>query len=73
MIRFIFPTAAEEVNGTIQWSNFVQAICDVGFVARQAGGSAVSFEAEGQGRIVFHNPHRRRKSRPSTYRLLERG
>ncbi|KAI1359077.1 hypothetical protein F5Y08DRAFT_91372 [Xylaria arbuscula] len=57
MIRFVFPKSLEEVTGSLQWACVVHAMSDLGFVARQAGGSAVLFEAAGQGKIVFHKPH----------------
>lgn len=34
----------------------MRAMSDVGFVVREAGGSAVAFEKE-DGKIVFHKPH----------------
>ncbi|KAJ2984487.1 hypothetical protein NUW58_g6033 [Xylaria curta] len=56
-IKLMFPETPQETSGTIQWGEFLNAMSDMGFVARNLGGSGVSFEAEGQGRIVFHRPH----------------
>ncbi|KAI1421771.1 hypothetical protein F5Y12DRAFT_718039 [Xylaria sp. FL1777] len=56
-IRFMFPQTPKDANGGLQWTEFVHVMNDMGFVARNNGGSAVSFEADGQGRIVFHRPH----------------
>lgn len=54
----------------ISWDAFVRAMSDAGFLVKQSGGSAVSFEKddsvqEGQnGRIVFHRPHPEAKIDP---------
>lgn len=48
----------------VYWDNFVDALSDVGFAARNSSGSAVIFENESLGeeghsggKIVFHKPH----------------
>ncbi|KAI0118265.1 hypothetical protein GGR51DRAFT_572264 [Nemania sp. FL0031] len=56
-IELMFPANGEEASKGLQWADFVHAMDDIGFVARHNGGSAVSFEAEGKDRIVFHRPH----------------
>jgi hypothetical protein len=40
----------------VNWNNWVKAMVDAGFKARNIGGSPVSFEAERRS-IVFHRPH----------------
>ncbi|KAI1098665.1 hypothetical protein F4804DRAFT_324066 [Jackrogersella minutella] len=54
---FMFPETAEESTKTVNWDDFVHAICEVGFTARNNGGSAVLFENTNGGKIVFHKPH----------------
>jgi hypothetical protein len=60
----MFPATAEESAKGVEWDNFVYAMSDTGFIARNGGGSAVVFEnrslADGRdtgGKIVFHKPH----------------
>ncbi|KAI1129987.1 hypothetical protein F5Y10DRAFT_290237 [Nemania abortiva] len=69
-IKLMFPTTAEEASNGLQWEDFIHAMNDMGFVARNGGGSAVSFEAEGQGRIVFHRPHPESKIAPVVLRTM---
>ncbi|PMD57413.1 uncharacterized protein K444DRAFT_615869 [Hyaloscypha bicolor E] len=64
MLSLMFPATAEESAKSIEWSTFVHAMSDMGFLARNGGGSAVLFEsrdlAEGGatgGKIIFHKPH----------------
>ncbi|OTA64856.1 hypothetical protein K449DRAFT_392957 [Hypoxylon sp. EC38] len=54
---YMFPRTAEESTKTVGWDDFVHAICEVGFTARNNGGSAVLFENIDGGKIVFHKPH----------------
>ncbi|KAI1408769.1 hypothetical protein F5Y13DRAFT_204516 [Hypoxylon sp. FL1857] len=54
---YMFPETAEESGKTVVWDDFVHAICEVGFTARNNGGSAVLFESIDGGKIVFHKPH----------------
>lgn len=60
----MFPVTAEEANKSVQWDNFVHAMSDMGFSARNGGGSAIVFKNEvsasdghAGGKIVFHKPH----------------
>lgn len=53
----MYPVDAEERNNGVGWATFVRTMADVGFVARDAGGSAVSLENNGKGKIIFHKPH----------------
>jgi len=54
----MFPCTKEEYFAKpVDWRSFIRAIEDGGFPAAQQGGSAITFTKEGQGRIVFHNPH----------------
>ena len=60
----MFPATAEEARKSVQWDSFVHAMSDIGFSARNGGGSAIVFENEGSardglagGKIVFHKPH----------------
>ncbi|MCJ1400721.1 hypothetical protein MMC11_003929 [Xylographa trunciseda] len=63
VLTMMFSANCEETAKTIDWGSFVVATTDVGFLARNNGGSAVSFEKNdgrqgwGNGRIVFHKPH----------------
>jgi hypothetical protein len=54
----VFPCTPEEYLGKpVDWRSFIGAMEDAGFLAAQLGGSTVTFTKEGQGRIVFYNPH----------------
>ncbi|KAI0386885.1 hypothetical protein F5Y04DRAFT_73414 [Hypomontagnella monticulosa] len=53
----MFPETAEESVKTVVWEDFVVAVREVGFTARNNGGSAVLFESIHGGKIVFHKPH----------------
>ncbi|MCJ1382619.1 hypothetical protein MMC17_005732 [Xylographa soralifera] len=59
----MYSANCEETAKTVDWDSFELAMADVGFSARNNGGSAVSFEkndgldARQNGRIVFHKPH----------------
>lgn len=64
VFTLMFSATAHEAAKTVEWDNFVYAMSDVGFSARNGGGSAVIFENETMGRggrshgkIVFHRPH----------------
>lgn len=73
MLTLMFSATAEESAKGIEWDLFVHAMIDMGFSARNGGGSAVVFEngnlsaaAEGReggaaaaagGKIIFHKPH----------------
>lgn len=64
MITLMFPSTAQEAAKSVEWDNFVYAMSDIGFAARNGGGSAVLFANEGWvkegqsgGKIVFHKPH----------------
>ncbi|KAI0808680.1 hypothetical protein GGR55DRAFT_180431 [Xylaria sp. FL0064] len=63
-IELLFPRTPQEAKRGLQWTDFVHAMSDMGFAAQHNGGSAVSFEADGQGRIVFHKPHPESKLAP---------
>ncbi|KAI1348841.1 hypothetical protein F5Y01DRAFT_306462 [Xylaria sp. FL0043] len=62
-IELMFSKTSQATGG-LQWTDFVHAMNDMGFAAQHNGGSAVSFEANGQGRIVFHRPHPESKLAP---------
>jgi hypothetical protein len=66
----MFPTTPEEASKSILWSEFVYAMGDMDFVAQNNGGSAVLFEADGQGRIEFHRPHPEPKIVPSVLQMI---
>lgn len=59
----MFPTSSAEAAASVEWDLFVHAMADVGFSARNSGGSAVVFEKKNDadvsqtGKIVFHRPH----------------
>ena len=68
MLTLMFSATAEESAKSIEWDMFVHAMLDMGFSARNGGGSAVVFESndgnllatEGKstaGKIIFHKPH----------------
>ena len=59
MLSFMFSTTAEESSKTVDWDMFVHAMADMGFSARNGGGSVVVFEKYGNrdGKIIFHKPH----------------
>lgn len=57
ILRLMYLIDAEERSKGVDWATFVRTMADVGFVARDAGGSAVSFENNGEGKIIFHKPH----------------
>ncbi|KAK4545913.1 hypothetical protein LTR36_002477 [Oleoguttula mirabilis] len=52
----MYPTDATSAQGSVRWTQFVQAMADAGFVATEANGSAVNF-TNGNGSIAFHKPH----------------
>jgi hypothetical protein len=74
ILNAMFPTANEETAKSIDWNAFVQAMGDVGFLARNGGGSAVIFEKSGDsgqgGRIIFHKPHPVEKIDPVMFRSM---
>ena len=64
VLTLMFPATAEEAARSVNWDNFVYAMSDMGFTARNGGGSDVVFENRSsvKGRdtadkIVFHKPH----------------
>ena len=64
VFTLMFPVNAEEASQMVDWDKFVHAMSDVGFAARNGGGSAVIFEEESEGtkghdggKIIFHKPH----------------
>ncbi|XTI95610.1 hypothetical protein V2W45_1504379 [Cenococcum geophilum] len=65
-----FPASGAEAAAGVEWDLFVHAMADVGFSARNSGGSAVVFEKKNDadvsqtGKIVFHRPHPVSKTDP---------
>ncbi|KAF4636653.1 hypothetical protein G7Y89_g1432 [Cudoniella acicularis] len=62
ILSMMFSTAAEGAAKLVNWDDFVLAMQDVGFLARQTTGSEVVFQPEENergwsGRINFHKPH----------------
>ncbi|KAK5635317.1 hypothetical protein RRF57_011029 [Xylaria bambusicola] len=64
VVSLLYPQTAAESSRSVNWEDFVYALRDVGFTARNTGGSAVLFEknggddrVNGGGKIVFHRPH----------------
>jgi hypothetical protein len=53
----MYPDDPETASKGADWDTFVHAMNATGFSAHGGGGSAVIFEREGEGRIVFHKPH----------------
>ena len=50
--------SAEDTKKKARWPDFVSAMSDAGFIARQGSGSAVLFENDhNAGKIVIHRPH----------------
>ena len=73
----MFPSADQEASSTsASWEELLAAMTSVGFLARHAGGSAVSFEREesategAAGRIVFHRPHPGNRINPVILRSM---
>ncbi|CAJ2506141.1 Uu.00g002710.m01.CDS01 [Anthostomella pinea] len=62
MVTAMYPTSPEEAK-SMDWDVLVHAMRDMGFAARNIGGSAVSLEpfngmaAAHGGKIIFHRPH----------------
>jgi hypothetical protein len=58
-VRYMFPESPEERQKSVEWDIFVASMADAGFVAKNGGGSIVTFENErvGGGKIIFHRPH----------------
>ncbi|CAG8975639.1 hypothetical protein HYALB_00008398 [Hymenoscyphus albidus] len=57
LIRAVFSSDHQESKKSIDWDTFVNSMSDLGFLAQHKGGSAVTFEHEGVGKIIFHRPH----------------
>ncbi|TLD29504.1 hypothetical protein E2P81_ATG05798 [Venturia nashicola] len=57
VLRLMYPAEAEERAKGVDWATFVRTMADTGFVASEGAGSAVSFENQEGGRIIFHRPH----------------
>lgn len=62
ILNTMFSSTAEAASKLINWDDFVLAMADVGFKARQTTGSEVVFQPEQNergwgGRINFHKPH----------------
>ncbi|PVH96283.1 hypothetical protein DM02DRAFT_632149 [Periconia macrospinosa] len=58
-VRYMFPESPEERQKSIEWDTFVASMADAGFVAKNGGGSIVTFENQEAtgGKIIFHRPH----------------
>ena len=50
VLTLISPATAAEAAKSVARDDFVHAMGDVGFAARNSGGYAVAFENEGRGR-----------------------
>ncbi|KAL2826764.1 hypothetical protein BJY01DRAFT_143263 [Aspergillus pseudoustus] len=82
VLLLMFPGKhnGDSVGGRhVQWDEFVHAMVDAGFTARNSGGSAVAFTSStsenpshrsGGGRIVFHKPHPVPKIDPILLRVM---
>ncbi|ORX99972.1 hypothetical protein BCR34DRAFT_576209 [Clohesyomyces aquaticus] len=58
VFSLMFSDSKEDASRSVIWNDFVQAMTDVGFSARNSGGSAVLFDHVHEGgKIVFHRPH----------------
>ncbi|CAG8952650.1 hypothetical protein HYFRA_00009758 [Hymenoscyphus fraxineus] len=55
-IRAMFPSDHQESKKSIDWDTFVNSMSDLGFLAQHKGGSAVTFEHEGAGKILYLPP-----------------
>lgn len=53
----MFSKDAEASTQGCDWDQLVHSLKDIGFAARNGAGSAVVFELEDQGKIIFHRPH----------------
>jgi hypothetical protein len=74
ILNSMFPAPNEDTVKSVDWNTFMQAMGDMGFMARNGGGSAVIFEKSsnsGQGgRIIFHKPHPVEKIDPIMFRSM---
>ena len=63
MLKCMYPTTETDATKSFDWDTFVHAMADMGFCARNGGGSAVVFENQNasetfaKGKIIFHKPH----------------
>ncbi|KAI1358001.1 hypothetical protein F5Y08DRAFT_322848 [Xylaria arbuscula] len=64
IVSLLYPQTPAESSKSVNWDDFVRALGDVGFTARNNGGSAVLFEksnknegGDNSGKIIFHRPH----------------
>ena len=69
-LRLLFPTMTADLKGTIQWSDFISTMSDLGFEAEHRGGSEWTFRCldpnlpdadptvtPNKKSIVIHQPH----------------
>ena len=69
-LRLLFPTITADLKGTIQWSDFISTMSDLGFEAEHRGGSEWTFRCldpnildadqtvpQNRKSIVIHQPH----------------
>ncbi|KAK5110324.1 hypothetical protein LTR85_001277 [Meristemomyces frigidus] len=66
----MFADDAESGSKGSDWDQFVHAMKDVGFTARNSAGSAVVFDLADKGKIVFHRPHPVAKIDPILLRAM---
>ncbi|KAI4737950.1 hypothetical protein E4T50_11567 [Aureobasidium sp. EXF-12298] len=58
VVKKMYPTSNEESSARdTEWDLFVHAMNDLGFRARNVGGSGVAFEHTSKKKIIFHRPH----------------
>lgn len=67
----MFPSFPEERSRTINCDTFINAMTDVGFCARNGGGSMVILEKD-DGKIIFHKPHPVPKIDPIMFQAMGR-
>lgn len=48
-LRLLFPTAISDLQGTIQWVDFIATMSEMGFQSEHRGGSEWTFRASGDG------------------------
>lgn len=48
-LRLLFPTATSDLKGTIQWTDLIAALQELGFSGEHRGGSEWTFRSEGGG------------------------
>lgn len=68
MLRLLFPAVTADLEGTVNWTNFLATMSELGFEAKHRGGSEWTFRSvnrelnqvagdTAKTSIVIHQPH----------------